>query len=551
MTFKEKLKTWQTGLTGFNQWLADIQPRILTFNNRWELFKPTKDQKKLIKKMLATKRDGTPKHFIYLQVTPRRHSKSTLNALILLWHFTSRMNYRAHVLGSTEETARDVQFALLKGIINNTPKLRYMIPPDHQFAYSIEFPELQNSIRFSATNLATSFGAKLNCVWVGDYHAHVDTRPFEALQSSLADSRGSIILMDANVDPPGGPVDTLEKIAETDPLIFCHRIKYRDMAEFEKKAPPWYPRDKARLEEKTKLPAAFRRDVLGLRSDLKNALFPSEVIEAAKDSYRVPVQDIDALVQGRAYRVGGALDRSKSLLVTGRGDYTVWTCLAKVASASGGEPEYYILNQVRFQINTARSIKRVILDDHKRYGLHNVVLENFETADLFSWMGEEKIPCELISPSATVQNASFPEMHRLFKEKRFHFPKDLEVFVSELSTFAYTENKNSYSFGHVSEKFKDDSVYATNWAIFSLRKEVLTLFEMSDIVCDNRSRHRHLCFLLGGRLELHCKANCPAYQEAEQMWRQYRSFNPGSDITLPSFFESFVKVAGAVFYQSA
>ena len=132
------------------------------------------------------------------------------------------------------------------------------------------------------------------------------------------------------------------------------------------------------------------------------------------------------------------------------------------------------------------------------------------------------------------------------------FPKELEIFASELGTFSYTKKQNAtYAFGHSSAKFRDDTVYSCNWAIFSLRREVLNLFEIADINCFNRSRHRHHCFLMGGNLELHCKKDCPAYDQVAAMWRQYKSFQVDSEITLPDFFNSFVKVSGAVFYQSA
>jgi hypothetical protein len=180
------------------------------------------------------------------------------------------------------------------------------------------------------------------------------------------------------------------------------------------------------------------------------------------------------------------------------------------------------------------------------------VLENYETSDLYSWMIEQKIPVEMISPHSTNQEVSFPEMYRVMNEGRLHFSKELEIFESELSTFSYTRRQNgSYAFGHGSEKFHDDTVYSTNWAIHSLRKEVLNLFEIDCIQCDNKSKNRHLCFLMGGGLELYCKDKCTAYNEVEAMWRQYRLFNEDSEITISDFFHGFVKVAGPVVYQSA
>ena len=551
MNFSERIKLWQGGEHGFYQWLDDIQPRILTRSNKYEKFVPTARQKKFIKRVLTTDKAGRFKHSISMNVEPRRHGKSTVFSLIVLWLFTSRLNFTVQLLGSTEDHCRRTQFAALKRIINNSPLLSRLIPEANQFMFTVTFPELQNQIQFSASNTASAFGDKINLLWVSDLHSFVDFGPFNALQAALLDSENSLIFVDSNVDSTDGPVHSLEKEAKTDPEMHCQYTSYRDFEHFKKAAPPWIDRKKAARLEKTTLPADFKRDVLGQRSDAKNALFSAMIIDQCRDSYRVPVADIQILTKGRAYKIGAGLDRAKSLIAGPRGDFTVWTVVLKVANLTG-EPEYYVLNQHRFLINAAKSIKSVILADHKRYGLDNCVLENYETADIHAWMLENQIPCELISPHSTNQEASFPEMYRVMNEGRLHFSKDLEIFESELSTFSYTRRQNgSYAFGHGSEKFHDDTVYSTNWAIHSLRKEVLNLFEIDCIQCDNRSKNRHMCFLMGGGLEMFCKERCVAYQEVEEMWRQYRLFNEDSEITIPDFFHGFVRVTGPVIYQSA
>ena len=53
-----------------------------------------------------------------------------------------------------------------------------------------------------------------------------------------------------------------------------------------------------------------------------------------------------------------------------------------------------MLNQKAIIPNTAALIKKSILNDHKKYGLHNVILENYETTDLKSWLDDQRIPCE-------------------------------------------------------------------------------------------------------------------------------------------------------------
>jgi len=552
MNFIERIKFWQGGEAGFYQWVEDVKPRILTKSNQYEAFSPTTKQKRLIKNILATDKAGRFKHSISLNVEPRRHGKSTVFSLIVLWFFTSRQNYTIQLLGSTEDHCKRTQFAALKRIINNTQFLSVLIPESQQFQYNILFPELQNQVQFAASNTASSFGCKLNLLWVSDLHSFADMGPFNALQAALLDSEDSLMFIDSNVDCVDGPVHELEKVSKTDPEMFCNYTFYRDIEHFKKSAPQWIDRKKAARLENTTLPADFKRDILGQRSDVQNCLFSTEIISQCKDRYRVPVTDIQALAKGRAYRIGAGLDRAKSLIAGPRGDSTVWTVVLKVA-AQGGEPEFYVLNQHVFKINSAKSIKSVILEDHQRYKLDNVILENFETGDLYAWMVESQIPCELISPHSTVQQSSFPEFYRIAKEGRFHFPRELEIFATELSTFTYARRQNdTYSFGHASAKFHDDTVFSTNWAIFSLRKEVLNLYEIDTIQCLNRTNKRHLCFLMGGNLELFCKDRCEAYHEVTEMWQQFTAFNnEGESLIIPMFFNAMVRVTGAVIYQSA
>jgi hypothetical protein len=207
---------------------------------------------------------------------------------------------------------------------------------------------------------------------------------------------------------------------------------------------------------------------------------------------------------------------------------------------------------VKFKINSSKLIKAEILRDHERYELNSLIMENFETADLASWSAESELKTELLSATDVNQAASFPELYRVAKEGRLHFPAGLDDLASELATFTYTRRKSGqYSFGHASQKFHDDCVYALNWAIFSLRKEVLHAYELDSIMCQNRSgARRNVCFLLGGGLELFCKERCAAYARVEEMYRAYKKYSLDSDLQIVDFFHAYVKVSGAVIYQA-
>lgn len=556
-SFPEMFRQWQGGEPGFRAWLSDIQPRILHRSGRYEPFVPTPDQDDLINSALAVDDSGNFVHSISVNLQPRRHGKSTAFAVLVLYFFTARQNFTIQLQGSTEDHTRRTMYLTLSRIILNTPKLRVLIPEVNHHSYDITFPELGNRIQFSASNLASSFGDRLNLLWISDLHSFVDTGPYNAMQASLLDSAGSLQFIDANVDDAGGPVHSLQLQAEGDPGIFCRYVSYKDIDEYCERAPSWIDRAKARRLEKSLLPHEFARDILGQRAAAENALFPAGVIELCKSPYSCPVENLAALVQGRTYRIGGGLDRSKSLMggLVARADNTIWTSVAKVAAPDGGEPEIFVLNQVNVVPNTAAHIKKVILGDHQRYGgFCNVTLEDYETVDILPWLLEQKITAETINAHSTRQNASFPELHRLAKEGRLHFPAELTGLADEMATFSYRAHKgqNGYSFGHAQQKFKDDRVFSLNWAVFSLRREVLSAYELGGIQCLNKTRRRPMCFLMGGALDFKdgCGRRCQAYGEVVDMHRQFLQFQTESNLSLAEFFAAYVRITGPVLYQN-
>jgi hypothetical protein len=264
------IERWnKPGALGFAFWVRDIEPRILTSNNRYEPFKPTRKQLDIIKKVLAVDDQNNFLHSMSLQIAPRRHGKSVLFSLIILWLFCSRKNFVIQLSGNSEDHSRRVQYRLLKRIIENTPKLRLMIPDKDILQHEIKYSKRGNVIQMqTGVSFSTSFGDRLSLLWSSDAHAAVSMESFNALQSSLLDSEGSLCLMDCNVDSLDGPIHDLERLAETDKSIYCNHVSYKDFAEYCKKAPPWIDLKKAARLEKTLLEAEFKRDALGQGSCL-------------------------------------------------------------------------------------------------------------------------------------------------------------------------------------------------------------------------------------------------------------------------------------------
>ncbi len=537
------------GALGFAHWVSEIKPKILTSKNIYKRFVPTLQQAKIIKRLLSADVKGNFKHTLSLLIEPRRHGKSTIFALIVLWLTTSRNNHVTQLLGNTELHSKRVQFRTLKRIIENTAKLRLLFPQKHVNVAEIYCPSRKSLIQTMGVSTSMAFGDKLDCLWTSDFHACPDLEPWNALQASLLDSEQSLALIDSNSDHTDGHVHSLQRLAKTDKTIFCDHVQYKNLDDYLKNAPAWIDRAKAKRLQSTVLPTDFARDILGKRSDARNALFPASVISLCKTKYKCPVADISELTKGRSYKVGAGLDRSKSLF---GGDNTVWTTILKVASPEHGEPEIYLLNQEVIIPNTSRMIKKAILRDHERYRLDNVTLENYEVTDLAPWLDDQRIPFELVSAHDTNQNASFPEFYRICKEGRFHFPETLKGMISEMQTFVYTQRTGGkYSFGHASQKFKDDRVYSVNWSIFSLRSVIMNLYTLGNIACTNKSKRRLACFLFGGGLQLLCSEQCQAFKEVESMFQEFKRFNLDSEITIPEFYERKVKLTGAKIYQAA
>jgi hypothetical protein len=501
--------------------------------------------------VLAVDESGKLKHTLSLLIAPRRMGKSTIFALLIIWLFVSKSNWTAQLLGTSSDHARRTQYNLIKRIILNTAALRKMIGERNIIQGEISYPARGNVIQMSGVNASTSFGDRLSLLWVSDLHAATDLEPFMAYQSSLLDSQDSLVLIDSNTSPDG-PVPALEQQAKDDPSIYCSHISFLDLDHYMAEAPSWLSRDRAKRLEKILMPAQFARDVLGQTTDNVNALFPSAIIELCKSDYAFPVTDLKALTSGRAYRCGGGLDRARSLFQSSTSDASVWTTVAKVASPAHGEAEYFVLSQEIFPINTSRLIKSKILKDHEKYKLDACTIEFFETVDLSSWLSDVRIPHELLNPTGTNQNAAFPELYRIAREGRLHFPRGLDVLAREMSNFTYTQKTGGgYVFGHSSTKFHDDCVYSLCWAVHSLRDAVMQAYCLGSFACKNRTPQRNFCFLMDGDLILHCSASCNAFQQVEGMFRSYKAALLESELTIQEFYAAKVKFSGAKIYQAA
>ena len=70
------------------------------------------------------------------------------------------------------------------------------------------------------------------------------------------------------------------------------------------------------------------------------------------------------------------------------------------------------------------------------------------------------------------------------------------------------------------------------------------------INCVSKSKNSGLCYLRSGDMVLHCSSICEAHKKVEGMWLQYKRHRVESEVSLPEFFQNFVKVRGAKVYKA-
>jgi hypothetical protein len=547
---ENRIKQWKQPPDGFFQWLDDIKPKIPSSKGGFEVFQIQDFQREFIENALKVDEQGDYVYQTLICSMPRRHSKTVLMALLCLWRFTLWPTQNIIALANNATQATGVSFRLLRQIASNTNFLREQIGTRNIQHQKIVYPAMQSQIIPVSTEIQGLYGQKISVAWVTELHSCPDPEAVNVLASSLGDTENSWLLIDSTTDAVGGRLHEYEKLAETgqDESVYSYRIEYKNLDEALKKSPEWINRKWLKSMSKQLLPSVFAQQHLNKRGESSNNLFPKKHLDKCKAQYKngIDPKSFEALLDGRKYVTGGALDRS--YMFSKHGDNTIWTTVART-SGDDGEAYYYVLNQKKILGGLGKSIKKEIINDNARYGLKNTVFEAYNSQDLATWATEQGLNNEIIHVTASNSLAAFQDFSALVREGRLFFPAELEDLYKELSLFHYTYNKNgNIQFG--SSKRKDDRVYSLLWSIYSLRKEETTVYELGDIRCNSLSKHAPYCFLRSGDLILSCADRCPAAVQTKQFYEQYRSNNPETELTLPEFFQRLVKVKGFKTYKA-
>ena len=549
---KNRVRAWQDGLDGFLLWLKDFGVMVPNRQGGFSRFEPYDYQLDCLRE--ALKRDDRGRfHWQTILITmPRRHGKTLLAALLVTWRFTTRPGENIVTMANTERQATSVSFRLVRSIIQKTPALHALIGPKNVRATEILLPQLNSRIIAVPTAEAGLYGEKITVGWVSELHAATSDAALQILASSLGDSLDSWLLVDSTTDPIGGPLHRLEQLAETgeDPSIFVYRREYTSLEDALENSPPHLSRKwlKSRHAQLKATPAVFASQHLNRRSQSQNNLFQAVDLEACTDTYQAPVNKdgTSDLVDGRAYAVGGGLDRALSFSL--HGDSTIWTSVLKT-SADSGEPEYWLLNQKKIGFSQGRAIKRAILDDHEAYSLRNLTIEQYQSADLAAWAQDQGVPCEMTHATSKDQAGVFVELARIIQEHRLHIPANCPELIKEMQTFVYEISSARYPKFGALNGLHDDRVYSLAWAVWSLRDNELAAYELPRVVCTSKSPHAEFCYLRSGDLQLLCAPDCEAHRRVEAMYHQHRQARLDTELTLIEFFQRKVKLSGARVYQ--
>jgi hypothetical protein len=545
---KEQIKEWKQPPQGFFKWLEHIQPRVISPYGKLIYFEAADFQKEMFEGALSVDEDNNYKYSTIIYSLPRRHSKTTCAALLVLYRFCLFPNENIKVISNSEAQALRVNFKTLKDLIVHCDFLAQWVGVDNIQRTQIALPDLGNRIEVVVGNIPSLYGERITCGWFSELHAAGDDEALQILSSSQGDVKNAMTIIDSTTDPENGPLHQLEMVAQKDPTIFVYRREYKNLAEAKKLSPVWVQRPWLDSRHKQLLATTFASQHLNRRSESANKLFQPKDIKAAKQSYRnhLPLEAYKDMIAGRRYAVGLGLDRAKFGSL--HGDKTYLTTVARSVNEEG-EAIYHVLAQDNIRFSLDKTIKDNIIKFDAEYGITNIVMEDYNVQDLVLWANERGYACEAVYPHSKTQVPAFTNLSKLFEENRIFFPKELKTLEKELSSF-YVEfsKKGHLTFG--TRNKNDDTVYSLCWAVHALRAQDTVIYELNDIVCNSKSRHARHCFLRNGDMILNCANTCAAYKQVQAMYNQYMKATPESELTLQQFFKRLVKVSGIKTYNA-
>lgn len=532
----------EKGATGFFNFLEDVRPMVPSAQSGFIQFDWPNEQ---VKEEVREALDGGYWNVVFCW--PRRHGKTLVSALIIVWRFFTFTTERIGIVANSERQAVDTAFNTVRDIITETPYTKSKVSAGYVIIQKekIEATVPKNIIQGFTSSPSSLFGKKLTVAQVSELHASRSLQIYQTLASSTIDSDSGMVLVDSTVGSRQSPLYALYKSfesGENDALYFSH-ISYEDVADAIENGPPWINTQAIKSLKLTD-EVTFNAENLNKWSDSATSVFPSDVIASCIEDYPL---DVTAIAQGRKIVVGGALDRAG---MGDGGDSTVFAVVCKVVGQTDGEPHFYVLDASDFIIAADFNIKRRITKAKQDFGMKHIIVEFYQSMDIEFWCRTQGFESELNHATPGDQQIAFLAMKRAAAEGRLHIHPKFKTLLDEMSTFEYelrvgsgasqTKLKFEHARGH-----HDDHVYAVGWAMHSLRSIELNPYEMMGIQCNSTNVSRNLCLLNGGEHVPMCSENCRSFKKFKELYQPFSEIPEYSDYSLAEFFQHKVKNIGS------
>ena len=542
-----KLDRWKNGSVGFFAFLDDVQPRVRDGRGGFVAYNPTGEEHAAIAEAI----DGG--YSIACLSWPRRHGKTMAVIMIALWRFMTRHGEAVAIVANSQTQAIGTAFKALVDAFRQTPTLAKLVKAGDVkiLADRIELSEFSNSIQAFPANAGTLWGKKLTIAQVSELHATKSADVLDALQGSLLDSAGSLLLVDSTVGPKSSPIWGLyQESQQPGSGVYFSHIQYADLDDAVANAPPWIDTNKLRALSRTMLPQQFGLMHLNRWQDASSALFSTEVIaQCTRSTYPA---DLKAITAGASFAVGGGLDRAFGLSRHGDGTYTA--AVLKMI-LDDDEEHFFVLACDRVAFSRLGGIRANLTRYGREFNMTRLALESFNAQDVHDWSVQQSVfgaGTELVHPSRRLKANAFTSMHAIAAEGRLHIDPRFRDLLDEMRTFEVNFDNSAESDGASSiPKFThargahDDALHAVCWAIHSLRESVLSGYELDGVNCHGTPINVPLCVLNGGEMvPFACADSCRSMAQARTLHTSYLSRQPLAPLPLDEFIAKRVTVTG-------
>lgn len=537
---KALIESWRGGAEGFLRWIDYVKPMIPSEKGGYEPYVPDDMIRAEIRKAL----DGGFHTLIFCW--PRRHGKTVICALIVVWRFLTRRTQNIAIVANSERQSVDTAFKLVRTVLEQTPYTaamiaRNLIAVDKAM---IRYEQADNVIQGFPAAPASLYGKKLSVAMVSELHAARDDAVYQVCASSTIDTRDGLTLADSTVGGRNSPLFPLYKLWEDgqDPTLYVSYIAYRDLEDAIARGPSWIAGAKLRSRAAQMLPAEFSQQHLNQWGSGTNSLFPTTVVDQCRESYALDVPTVSA---GAAHAVGAGLDRAYGFSL--HGDATVATCVLKMLQ--GEDDHYYVLASDKIAFSSAAGIKKAFGGYRSRFGMSRAAIESYNAQDVAAWCADQDFDHELVSATLERQANAFTALYNAAAEGRLHIHPAFERLLSEMVTFEYELVSNGAKgtvprFGHA-KGCHDDHVYSLAWALYALRDIELNPYEVTGVHCFAAGPAVSLCLLNGGAMTPPCADGCRSFNAVRALYDKYINKTGVMPMNIDDFFKSKVVNIGS------